>query len=317
MKIVVLEGDAVGTGVSYDCLAQYGELVICGNAKPEEVKELIKDAEIVVANKLLMNESVLAGSKVRLIAEAATGYNNIDLDYCKKQGITVTNVKGYSTESVAQHTIAMLLYVYEKLDYYNDFVTSGTYADTTSFSHLDRQFFELSGKTWGIVGMGNIGREVAKIATAFGCKVIYYSASGNSYDVPYEQVSFDELLVQSDVVSLHCPLTPVTNGMFGYEQFCKMKKEAVIVNVARGPIIKDADLARALQEGIIAGAGLDVFGVEPMLKENPLLKVQDKTALIMTPHIGWGSLEARARLIEDVRKSIEAFLAGAPRSVVN
>lgn len=317
MKIVILERASFGYDVSPDNLAQFGELIICENANQEEVPSLIEDADIVLVNKLLMNEQSLSSAKkLKLICEIATGYNNIDLAYCKEKGITVTNVRNYSTDSVAQHTFALLLSVYEHLNYYDRFVKDGTYSTTNSFSHIANGFHELSGKTYGIIGLGNIGRKVAEIATAFGCNVIYYSASGNKYDVPYPSVDFDTLITTSDVVSIHCPLTENTKYLLTYDTFKKMKKDSVIINVGRGPIICEADLAKALNENLIAGAGLDVFECEPIHSDNPLLKVNNQDKLIMVPHIGWGSVEARTRLIKDVEISIQAYLNGTPRSVV-
>ena len=249
---------------------------------------------IVVSNKLLMNESVLEGSKVQMIAEAATGYNNIDVEYCKKKGIRVANVAGYSTLSVAQHTVALLLSVYEKLSYYNDFVKSGKYAASSTFCHVENYFHEIAGKTWGIVGLGAIGRATAKLAEAFGAKVVYYSASGNTYDVDYEAVDFDTLLKTSDIVTVHCPLNEKTNGLFDEEAFCKMKKSAVLINVARGPIVSAKALVDALNNNEIMAAGLDVFEVEPMTKDNPLQAFKDDSRLVLTPHIGWGTASKKA-----------------------
>lgn len=317
MKIVVLERGSLGNDISLDGLNQFGEVVICDNAAMEEVSNLVSDADIVLVNKLPMNEETIGNaSNIKLICECATGYNNIDLEYCKKKNITVTNVRNYSTSSVAQHTFALLLSVYERLFYYDQFVKNGTYATTNSFSHIAKGFHELDGKTYGIIGLGNIGRQVAKIATAFGCKVIYYSASNNTYDVPYENVDLETILTTSDILSIHCPLTDKTNKLLTYDNIKKMKKDAVIINVGRGPIICEEDLAKALDEDLIAGAGLDVFEVEPIKADNPLLKVKDQNKLVMVPHIGWGSVEARTRLVKDIEESITAFLAGKPRSVV-
>lgn len=318
MKIVVLEADAMGLGVNFDSLKQFGEVITYGKTQAEEIVERIKDADIIIPNKSILNEENLKEAKnLKLICEAATGYNNIDIEYCKKRGIPVTNVVGYSTPIVAQHTFALLLYIYEKLHTYNEYVKNGEYSESGVFTKVEPLFYELSGKKWGIIGMGNIGREVAKIATALGCEVMYYSASGNTYDVPFQRVELDELLSACDIVSVHCPLNQHTHHLLTYEKFRKMKQTAVLINVARGPVIVDADLAKALNDNLIMGAGLDVFEVEPIPKDNPLLNIKDNTKLIMTPHIGWGSLEARSRLIEDIRKSIEAFLNGNPRSVVN
>lgn len=317
MNIVVLERGSLGNDISLDGLNRFGNVTLHDNASKEEIPELIKDADIILVNKLPMNEvSLKDAANVKLICECATGYNNIDLDYCKSKNITVTNVRNYSTPSVAQHTFALLLSVYERLFYYDQFVKSGTYATTSSFSHIAKGFHELEGKTYGIIGLGNIGRKVAEIATAFGCKVIYYSASGNKYDVPYECVDFDTLITTSDILSIHCPLTDKTNKLLTYEVFKKMKQDAVVINVGRGPIICEEDLTRALNDNLIAGAGLDVFEVEPIKADNPLLTVTDQNKLVMVPHIGWGSVEARTRLVKDIEESIEAYLAGAPRSVV-
>ena len=316
MKIVVLEADAVGKDMSYQGYNKFGELEIYGNLPQEKVKETIRDADIIVSNKLLINESVLAGSKVRMIAEAATGYNNIDIAYCKAQGIRVANVAGYSTDSVAQHTVALLLSVYEKLSYYNDFVKSGKYAASSTFCHVENYFHEIAGKTWGIVGLGAIGRATAKIAEAFGAKVIYYSASGNTYDVDYETVDFDTLLTTSDIITVHCPLNDKTNGLFGEDAFCKMKNTAVLINVARGPIVSGQALVDALNKNEIMTAGLDVFEVEPMTADNPLQAFKDDSRLILTPHIGWGTVEARRRVIDEVELNIQAFLDGKERNVI-
>lgn len=316
MKIIVLEADAVGKDMSYEGYGKFGELEIYGNLPQEKVKDTIKDADIVVSNKLLMNESVLEGSKVQMIAEAATGYNNIDVEYCKKKGIRVANVAGYSTLSVAQHTVALLLSVYEKLSYYNDFVKSGKYAASSTFCHVENYFHEIAGKTWGIVGLGAIGRATAKLAEAFGAKVVYYSASGNTYDVDYEAVDFDTLLKTSDIVTVHCPLNEKTNGLFDEEAFCKMKKSAVLINVARGPIVSAKALVDALNHNEIMAAGLDVFEVEPMTTDNPLQVFKDDSRLVLTPHIGWGTVEARRRVIDEVELNIQAFLDGEERNVI-
>lgn len=317
MNIVVLESEAVGKDISWEGLKEFGNLTLYGVTEPNQIAERIKDADIVVLNKCVMNESNLKDArKVKILCEAATGYNNIDVDYCKANGIVVTNVKGYSTDSVAQHTFAMLFYVYEKLTYYDTFVKDGSYAKHTQFTHLDVPFHELKGKSWGIAGLGNIGRKVAEIATAFGCEVVYYSASGAAYDVPYKKVEFDELLTDSDIISIHCPLNNKTENLFAYEEFKKMKNSAVLLNVARGPVVNNVDLARALEENLIAGAGIDVFEVEPIAEDNPLWKIPDSTKLITTPHIAWGTVEARTLLVAEVAENIRAFLKGEARNCI-
>lgn len=316
MKIMVLEADSVGKDMSWESFKEFGEVLLFDSLPQEQVKETIKDADIIVPNKLCIDESVLAGSNVKMVCEAATGYNNIDIVYCEKVGIRVTNVSGYSTKSVAQHTIALLLSVYEKLAYYNDYVKNGAYTASGKFGHIDTYFHEIAGKTWGIVGLGAIGRETAKLAEAFGAKVIYYSASGNTYDVPYEAVDFDTLLKRSDIVTIHCPLNDQTNGLFDEKAFAKMKKTAVLVNVARGAVVSDQALADALMQNEIAAAGLDVYGKEPISADNPLLKITDNNRLLMTPHMAWGTVEARERLMKDLELNIQSFLAGEKRNAI-
>ncbi len=316
MKIVVLEADAVGKDMSYEGYAKFGELEIYGNLPQNQVKDIIKDADIIVSNKLLIGEDVLEDSNVKMIAEAATGYNNIDVEYCKRAGIRVANVAGYSTDSVAQHTLAMVLSLYEKLSYYNAYVKNGDYCNCPSFCHVDNYFHEMKGKTWGIVGLGAIGRATAKLAEAFGAKIIYHSVSGKTYDVPYESVDFDTLLTRSDIITVHCPLMEQTKNMFDEQAFSRMKNTAVLVNVARGPIVSADALINALRNNEIMAAGLDVFEVEPIVENSPLLTFQDDSRLLLTPHIGWGTVEARSRLIDEVELNIKAFLDGENRNVI-
>ena len=318
MKIVVLERNSVGLDVSIDELGTLGEMTVYPNTKAGDVAEKIKEAEIIVANKALLNEDTLKdASNIKLICEFATGYDNVDINYCKSRGIKVANVVNYSTDAVAQHTFALCLYVLEKLCHYDNYVKSGAYAAQDRFSNFDLPFTELSGKTWGIVGMGNIGRKVAEIARAFGCKVIFYSASGNSTCTEYERVDFDTLLKESDFLTLHCPLSDKTRNLIDLEALKKMKKSAILINVARGPVVNDEDLYTALTEEYIAGAGLDVTGTEPMKDSNPLSKLKDSNKLIITPHMAWASTEARKRCVSETYKNIEAFLNGEDRNIVN
>lgn len=316
MKIVILEGDSVGRDMSWDSFWQFGEVEVYGNLPQAEVREKIQDADIIIPNKLTIDKFVLEKSSVKMVCEAATGYNNIDIGYCKKNGIRVTNVGGYSTDSVAQHTIALLLSVYEKISYYNNYVKDGKYSVSGRFSNIENYFHEISGKTWGIVGLGAIGRATAKLAGAFGARVIYYSASGNIYDVGYKAVDFDILLKESDIISLHCPLNDRTKGLFDEAAFQKMKNSAVLINVARGPVVSDTALAKALNNNEIMAAGLDVFEKEPLPAESPLLSVRDNDRLVMTPHIGWGTVEARSRLMKEMELNIAAFLQGKERNVI-
>lgn len=316
MKIVVLESLSVGKDVSWDILSEFGELVLCTDLEQKDVAEKIKDADIIIPNKLKIDETVLKGSRVKAVFEAATGYNNIDVDYCHQNNITVANVSGYSTDSVVQHTFALLLSLYENINYYDTYVKDGSYSESNSFSHFGHTFYELKGKKWGICGLGNIGSKVASIATVFGAEVIYYSSSENTYDVPYKSVDFDTFLQTSDIITIHCPLNELTKDLFDYNAFSKMKSSAVIVNVARGPIVNEADLVRALNENQISGAALDVFTEEPLPKTSPLLTIKDTGKLIMTPHNAWGSVEARTRLIEEIYQNIKSYLKGEKRNTL-
>ena len=318
MKLVVLERNSVGTDVDVSCFERFGEVEYYPNTVAENTAERVKDADIVIANKAPMNESTLKDAPdVKLICLFATGFDNVDLDYCKSRGIKVANVVNYSTAAVVQHTLMLALALEEKLAFYDDYVKSDTYANQDRFSNFDRPFGEFEGKTWGIVGMGNIGRRVARVAQGRGCKVIFYSASGNSTCTEYERVELDTLLAQSDILSLHCPLSDRTRGLINKEAFARMKKSAILVNVARGPVVDTQALYEALTEGQIAAAGLDVLEKEPISKDNPLGNIKDSTKLIITPHMAWASTEARERLVSEVSKNIEAFLGGEDRNIVN
>lgn len=319
MKILMLETMTYGDDVPLDKFSEFGELITYPLSTEKEAYERMKshNPDIVVINKTPMSAKIIdAAPSLKMIAEAATGYNNIDIDYAKSKGIRVANVAGYSTQSVIQHTFSLLFYLLEKSHYYDNFVKSGHYCDWPCFSHFQNVFHELSGMTYGIVGLGNIGRGVAKIATDFGCNVIYYSASGNEYDVPYKKYDLDEFLAVSDIVSIHAPLNEHTDNLFNYKNICKMKKNAILLNLGRGPIVNDSDLAKALLENKIAAAGLDVVSVEPIEANNPLLEIKDSTKLIITPHVAWGTYESRNRCIDEVYKNIVAFLNHEERNVI-
>ena len=318
MKIVVLERNSVGTDIPVD-YSELGEVTYYENTvTAEEVAERIKDADVVVSNKAPMREESLKNApNVKLICEFATGYDNVDIAYCKSRGIKVANVVDYSTAMVAQHTFAMAFYVSQKMRHYDDYVKSGAYAAQSRFSNFDVPFNELDGKTWGIIGMGNIGKRVARIAESFGCKVIFYSVTGRSTVTEYEQVDFDTLLAESDYLSLHCPLSDLSRNLIDAKALSKMKKSAILLNVARGPVVNNHDLYEALENGVIAGAGLDVLEKEPITVENPLSKIMDSNKLYITPHLAWASVEARTRCVDGVRLNIQAFQRGENRNIVN
>lgn len=309
MKIVFLDALTLGEDIDYSQFERLGEVVKYPYTAPEEVPERAADADVLVVNKVPVNASTISEAKnVKLVCVTATGTNNLDKDYLAERGIEWRNVAGYSTETVAQHTFAILFYLLEKLKYYDDYVKSGSYLNSPIFTHFAQPFHELYGKTWGIIGLGAIGRRVADIAKAFGMDVIYYSASGAPAQEGYHQVDLDTLLAKSDIISIHAPLNEYTENLVNKDLLHKMKSDAILLNLGRGPIINEADLADALNNGEIAAAGLDVLCVEPMAKDNPLLNVKDKERLFITPHIAWASLEARERLVKIVAGQIEEFV---------
>lgn len=306
MKIVFLDAKTIGDDIDLSGYDTLGEVVKYDFSTSEEVPARAADADVLVLNKVQVNEQTIGSARnLKLVCVTATGTNNLDKDYLAKRNIAWRNVAGYSTESVAQHTFAMLFYLLEKLRYYDDYVKDGRYVNDTIFTHFAEHFFQISGKTWGIIGLGNIGKRVADIAKAFGANVIYYSTSGKNIQDGYTRVDFDTLLTSSDIISVHAPLTPETEGLMNAEAFSKMKPSAVFLNLGRGPIVIEEDLATALEEGKLAAAGLDVLCIEPMCADNPLLRIQDSKKLLITPHIAWASVEARTNLMNIILKQIQ------------
>jgi glycerate dehydrogenase len=315
MKIAVLERNSVGEDVDISLFEKLGEVVTYPVTKAGEVIERIQGADIIVVNKAPVTKEVLESAPdLKMVAEFATGYDNIDIAECEKRGIAVANVSGYSTTSVAQHTMAMALFLLEHLSYYDNYVKSGEYASQDRFSNFDRRYNELESLTWGIIGMGAIGQKVAGLAEAFGSRVIFHSVTGKSQVTRYEQVDFDTLLAQSDILSLHCPLTDLTRGLINEEALSKMKKTAILINVARGAVVDTKALYRALKDDVIGAAGLDVLEKEPMAKDDPLILLQDSEKLIITPHMAWGSTQARMKLVQETYENMKAFLDGESRN---
>lgn len=309
MKIVFLDVKTIGEDIDLSCFDKLGEVVKYPFSTPEESLERTKDADVIILNKVEINEATIGKAEhLKLVCVTATGTNNLDKEYLAKRGIEWRNVAGYSTETVAQHTFALLFYLLEKLSYYDEYVKSEKYVGDVTFTHFAHTFHELCGKTWGVVGLGNIGRRVADLAKMFGCKVVYYSTSGRNNNADYERVNLDELLENSDIVSVHAPLDENTRGLFDKVAFEKMKKDAIFINVGRGPIVVEQDLADALNDGQIAAAGLDVLSVEPMSETNPLRQIKDSEKLIITPHIAWASVEARTRLMEIICNQIKEYM---------
>lgn len=310
MKIVFLDRSTIGEDIDLSSFYTLGDVVEYGFTSVDEASARVTDADILVINKVPINETTIGNAKnLKLVCVTATGTNNLDKEYLDKRGIAWRNVAGYSTESVAQHTFAMLFYLLEKLSYYDNYVKSGKYINDTLFTHFDQKFNQVSGMTWGIIGLGAIGRKVADIANAFGAKVIYYSASDSPKQEGYTKVDFDTLLSTSDIISIHAPLNNYTEGLINKAAFSKMKPSTILINVGRGPIIVEEDLKEALNNNIIAAAGLDVLAIEPMSDSTPLLHVKDKSKLLITPHIGWASIEARTNLMNIIVSQIKEFFS--------
>jgi glycerate dehydrogenase len=308
MKIVFLDAKTIGEDIDLSMFDALGTVVKYGFSNKKEALERTQDADVVIVNKVEINKDTIGkASHLKLVCVTATGTNNLDKEYLAQMGIEWRNVAGYSTESVAQHTFAMLFYLMEKLRYYDEYVKSEQYVGDVMFTHFSNVFHELSGKTWGIVGLGNIGRRVAEIAKLFGCRVIYYSTSGKNNNPEYERVDFDALVAQADIVSVHAPLNEDTQGLMNYAAFSKMKPNAIFLNLGRGPIVVEEDLADALNVGMIAAAGLDVLSVEPMQENNLLRLIKDSEKLLITPHIAWASVEARTRLMAIIYDQIREF----------
>jgi len=308
MKIVFLDVKTIGEDIDLSGFDALGEVVKYPFSTPEEALIRTEDADVIILNKVEINEKSIGNAKnLKLVCVTATGTNNLDKEYLAKRGIEWRNVAGYSTESVAQHTFALLFYLLEKMRYYDEYVKSEKYIGDVTFTHFANVFHEIAGMTWGIVGLGNIGRRVAELAKCFGCRVVYYSTSGRNNNSDYERVSFEELLKMSDIVSVHAPLDENTRGLFDAAAFEQMKESAIFINVGRGRIVEEQALVDALNEGKPAAAGLDVLSVEPMSENNPLREIKDSNKLIITPHIAWASVEARTRLMQIICGQIQEF----------
>lgn len=286
--------------------SELGEYTGYENTAPGQVVERLKGSTVAIVNKVVIGaEEMDQLPDLKLICIAATGMNNVDLAAAAKRGIPVKNVSGYSTNSVAQLTITMLFTLAMDLIHLNQAVYDGTYSRHSAFGYWRQPFYELGGARYGIIGLGAIGRRVGELATAFGAKVVYHSTTGrNTTGQPYPHLSLDELLSTCEVISLHCPLNDATRNLIGYPELVKMKSSAYLINVARGGIVNEADLVRALDEGQIAGAASDVFTSEPIPTDHPYLGIKEPHRLLLTPHMGWASVEARTELLAGVRGNI-------------
>ncbi len=314
MNIAILDLSAIGTDLDLSPITSLGHCKCYGSTRPEEVAQRLEGIEAVVLNKIKLTRAILEqAAALKLICVAATGFDNIDLDCCRERGIAVTNVPGYSTDSVTMVTMATVLSLMTHLGVYQDFVTSGQYTRSGNPNALSPAYSDLRGKTWGIVGYGNIGRQVAQVARAFGCKVIY-SRSTHADDPEYR--SIDDLCAESDIITLHCPLNESTRGLIDSRRLGLMKKNAVLVNMARGAVCREDAVAQAVLEGRIGAFGCDVYSLEPFGEDHPFQALLGKPNVCLTPHIAWASFEARSKLIREIGENMNGFLRGEFRNRV-
>ncbi|MCK4748259.1 MAG: D-2-hydroxyacid dehydrogenase [Bacteroidales bacterium] len=310
-NIVFLDSETIGRVDNMKLLSKQGKLEIHETTQPEQVVKRCLGKEIVIVNKVKMTADVMKQlPDLELICVAATGINNVDLNYAGNNGIEVKNVAGYSTDSVAQLTFTMLLYLVNKPYYYDSYVKSGAYSRSDSFTHHSQPFWELKGKRMGIIGLGTIGRQVARIAESFGMEVVFYSTTGRNNHISYKRFELDDLLKSSDVVSIHAPLNNQTRDLITYEKIKIMRPCAILLNLGRGGIINEKDLARALNDNLIGAAGIDVMEQEPINPDNPMLKLYDKEKILITPHMAWASKESRELLVEKIARNIELYQKG-------
>jgi lactate dehydrogenase-like 2-hydroxyacid dehydrogenase len=314
MKLTFPDAASLGPGLDIERFSRWGEVVLWDNTRPDQRVSRLSDTVVAIANRTVFDSTLLeACPQLKLVLLTATGYNNVDLEAARRAGVGVCNVVGYSTESVAQHTLALLLTLMEQTAWLDQHA-KGPWAGSTSFEHLGRPFHEIRGRTWGIVGLGNIGGRVAELAQAFGARVQYYSTTGSDRSPTLPRVGLGELLATSDILTIHSPATEATRGLIGTPQLEQMKPGAYLVNVGRGGIVDEAALARALDAGRIAGAALDVTLPEPPLPDNPLLHLAQPDRLVLSPHVAWASVESRMRCLDEVEENLRSWVAGGRRN---
>ena len=314
INIAVLDASTLGSDIDFSVFERFGKVEVYLRTDERQIRFRIMDADVIIANKIKLNSKTLAGAKkLKLICVTATGYDNVDLSYCRMAGIAVCNVRGYSTESVAQITAAMALSLVNNIQRYDRYVKDYSYTQSGVENHLEPVFHEMSSLTWGIVGLGGIGESVANIAESFGCRVLAFKRRPDSL---YECVPLEELCRRSDIISIHLPLTSQTRNIIDSEMIACMKPSAVVINVARGAVADEAALVNAMAEGRIAGLGIDVYSEEPLWATSPYIRLMDMPNVIFTPHMAWGAYEARVRCMDEIAKNIEAFLRGRRRNRV-
>ena len=309
MKLVCLDAATLGSDVNLDVFGQFGEFVSFETTAATERIERLKGADVVITNKVVIDKAVMEATNLKLICISATGMNNVDLAHAKAKNIAVKNVAGYSTASVVQHTFALLFELTNRIKFYDEYVKNGEWVKSEIFTYLGADISEIAGKEFGIIGLGEIGRSVAAVARAFGANVSYYSTSGANKNSEFAQKSLDELLRSSDIISIHAPLNEKTRNLLGINEINLLKDDAIVLNLGRGGIVDETAMARAIDERNLR-FGTDVLECEPMSENNPFLKVKNRANLVITPHVAWGSLEARKRLISLVVKNIEEFIKG-------
>ena len=315
MKIVFLDAATIGDDLTYESFYELGEVVVYPTTNEEEFEAHIDGADVVVINKLKLNATNLPkATNLKLICLAATGFDNVDLAYCRQKGIGVCNVVGYSTQSVAQLTLSMALSLYTHLGEYTDFVRSGEYTQNGLANRLIPVYHEIAGKTWGIVGYGNIGKQVALVAKAMGCRVLVYKRTPVA---DAECVDFDTICQKSDILSLHVPLNEQTKNLLDETHIAMLKKDAVVINVARGAVADEAALTNAILEDRIGGLGIDVYSKEPFDAEHPFNKIKHLPNVLLTPHMAWGGYETRVRLLGEIKENIIVFFNGKSRCRVD
>lgn len=298
MKIVFLDAATMGD-ISFEPFERLGDFTAYPSSTPEEAVERVKDVDVLMINKVIVDRNLIdAATSLKLICISATGVNNIDVEYAGSKGIPVRNVAGYSTDSVAQSTFMHILSLVGGAQYFDRSVKSGSYSRSGMFTDPHWSWHELAGKTIGIIGLGNIGKKVAKIAEAFGMNVCYYSTSGTAHCKDYPCLTLEHLLKESDIVSVHAPLNDRTLNLLGEKEFAMMKPTAYLINMGRGAIVVEAELAKAVDNGVIAGAGMDVFVTEPIPEEHPYLAMKHPERMSLAPHVAWASVEARKRLVD-------------------
>lgn len=308
MKIVFLDRKTIGYDINISKLEALGDLTVYDTTNKDETLSRVKDADIIITNKVLINKQIMENSKVKLVCITATGTDNVDLEYANQNGITVKNVAGYSTNSVTQVTFAHVFHFVQKLNYYIEYVEKGNWGKSDIFTHIDKPFYELKNKKWGIIGLGEIGTNVANIAKSFGCEISYYSTSGKNHNTNFNQINLEELLSQSDIITIHAPLNKTTLNLINNTNLHMLKEGAILINVGRGGIINEKDLSDIIDSDKVLFCGLDVVSSEPIKEDNPLNFVQNKDRLIITPHIAWGSIEARNRVIDLVFDNIQEYI---------